>query len=138
MKKTKETRKLEIGDVNDREVIRLLSQLCTEIISKPNKKDCVYNISINIPNCSYEKAYRIVDDLFFEYMIHENPKIKDEEIHEFTRKMCHKIVRESNINNHLYDINMTIRNCNYEETFDIIKDLYYDCTVHEHLRKEAV
>jgi len=129
MKKTKEVRELRIYNVNDREAARLLYQLYFEIISKSDKKDYIYDININIPDCSHRKALLIIDALRYVCTAYESPEGNDVEIVNSLGKMRRKIIRELNKKDCTYDINVNIPNCDYEKTFYIVGHLNSACTV---------
>jgi len=134
MKKTKEIRKLEIGDVNDQEAIRLLSRLYVDMIIKPSKKDYLYDININIPNCNHEKASHIIDDLYYD-MVHEDSEVNKQDYIKRIIKTYRKMAKKSNKKDNLYDVKVNIPNCNYEKTFYIISNLHYNCTTYRNLEK---
>jgi len=135
MKKIKEVKKLNIGDVDDQEAVGLLSQLYYEIINKPVKKDYVYDVSINIPNCSHGKALFIIDDLRYVCTAYESPEGNDKEVVKLLDKMRRKIIKELNKKGRTYDININIHKCNYEKTFYIVSNLNYPCTVYKNSKK---
>jgi len=137
MKKIKEVRELEIHDVNSEEAARLFSKLYYEIINKPVEEDYVYDIHVNIPNCNYEKAFHIIDDLRYVCMMYGKPEGSDLEIANFLGKMRQKITKGSNKKNRTYDINIIIPNNNYERVYHIVMDIYCDCIAYKNPEKEV-